>query len=408
MHRMGVKVAVTFPNTVKKGKAWPIIRGIIPDAEEHTLRQIIILHRPDEIDAIAAKWDVVVATFCLTVDTVSKVHTQYPHILPAYYVQDYEPWFKSSPFDPVKDDDWFRKVGATYTANKPNAVLFAKTQWTAHMVTSIHNVTVHPVTPSLDHDIYYPNRTELAAKLRKTFAGKRTQSAQRTQQSAPGTVFRILAMIRPKTPRRNPIDTLDVALRLAHDMEGRVQILLFGSEKEDMLSTLSKLIASKGKAPHRSKALMRRKDRVKILGLLVNRAEIADMYRQIDIFIDLSWWQAFGRAALEAMACGSVALMPSTGAAAELCHGGLNCLYHDGKDVDGVYQKLQGIMQNDTIRHNMIRRGLERTAKFTIPAAAASIANQLKRGYAAYKATRVESGMGSLHKLHTNKDRGIK
>jgi len=171
MHRMGVKVAVTFPNTVKKGKAWPIIRGIIPDAEEHTLRQIIILHRPDEIDAIAAKWDVVVATFCLTVDTVSKVHTQYPHILPAYYVQDYEPWFKSSPFDPVKDDDWFRKVGATYTANKPNAVLFAKTQWTAHMVTSIHNVTVHPVTPSLDHDIYYPNRTELLRSCGKHLLG---------------------------------------------------------------------------------------------------------------------------------------------------------------------------------------------------------------------------------------------
>jgi glycosyltransferase involved in cell wall biosynthesis len=65
---------------------------------------------------------------------------------------------------------------------------------------------------------------------------------------------------------------------------------------------------------------------------LLERTDIAEVYRHIDIFMDLSWWQAFGRAAVEAMACGVVAVMPLTGAARDICGGdGEYCLYHDGK-----------------------------------------------------------------------------
>jgi hypothetical protein len=66
----------------------------------------------------------------------------HPEILPAYYVQDYEPWF-------VREGTHTHATAlATYTV-VPGMVLFAKTGWLCRLVQERHGVPVHKVAPGL-------------------------------------------------------------------------------------------------------------------------------------------------------------------------------------------------------------------------------------------------------------------
>ena len=49
----------------------------------------------------------------------------------------------------------------------------------------------------------------------------------------------------------------------------------------------------------------------------LKRQEVADLLGRCDVFIDLSDYQAFGRTALEAMACGCTSVVPMHGGAEE-------------------------------------------------------------------------------------------
>lgn len=80
---------------------------------------------------------------------------------------------------------------------------------------------------------------------------------------------------------------------------------------------------------------------IDLMEVQTQRVAVATVLRRTDLFIDLSWWQAFGRSGLEAMACGTLSIMPLTGAASEICgeDDEANCLYHDGNDQEGFYLK---------------------------------------------------------------------
>jgi glycosyltransferase involved in cell wall biosynthesis len=85
-----------------------------------------------------------------------------------------------------------------------------------------------------------------------------------------------------------------------------------------------------------------------VLGLLKRRRDLADLYRDSDVFVDMSWWQAFGRSAVEAMATGCVPIMPSLGAGSFVCEGGRVCPYHDGTDNEGYYRVIVNLVHNCT------------------------------------------------------------
>ena len=208
---------------------------------------------------------------------------------------------RSSPFDKQDENGfWIKEAKRSYTANNKLTYMFAKTKWTAQMVHKYHDLPVHKVIPSLDHETYYPNQTDLTIKLTKSFSS-----------SSSNSVINILAMIRPRTPRRNPEFTLDLVLKLAYEFGNNTVINLFGAIPDDIMKTRDKLEKLKGSnlAPYHSKEFMTSAKNIKMLGIVLERVEIADLYRKTDVFIDLSWWQAFGRAGVEAMACGVVAIM---------------------------------------------------------------------------------------------------
>jgi glycosyltransferase involved in cell wall biosynthesis len=259
----------------------------------------------------------------------------------------------------------------SYTVHNKKAFIIAKTQWTANMIKAKHSMPVHMVEPSMNHEVYAPNQTSLEEKYTKRFIDS---------PSASSGVFRVVAMVRPTTPRRNPENTLDVILRLVHDYPDKIVATVCGCKVEMLLEVLSNIIKVRGEAPHRTLQTLASPN-IKIASVVTSRDDMANMFRGSDVFVDLSWWQAFGRSGVEAMACGCVAIFPSTGGADEICgQNRQNCLVHDGNDVDGYYKEIISLLQNDDQRKQLIANGIRRSWDFTVEAGAASMAAELKRG----------------------------
>jgi GT2 family glycosyltransferase/glycosyltransferase involved in cell wall biosynthesis len=411
MRLYGVNASISMPDSAAGGKPLDIVRAIIPGITDEMLYKLIILHpganmEPDptspEFIAIAKTFDIVVATYCKTMKGVEAAIKKNPSALLGYYAQDYEPWFWYSPFELDKNPKGrsFTVAKNSYNANKKNVFVIAKTFWTAHMIKNNHNVGVNLVQGSMNHNIYSADKTSLALKMAKKF-----------DPASNSNKFRIVAMVRPSTPRRNPKKTLDMLMRLAHAYPDTVEITICGCTEDVLLPVLEALVKEEGPAPHRS---------IKVLGgsavtlasVVKDRNDMANMFRAADIFIDLSWWQAYGRSGLEAMACGCVAVMPSVGASKEICEDGKYCLAHSGDDIEGYFKVVTDILTNDKLRYALILNGMERTWLYSVEGAAASMATQLKSGLRHHrkslKTISAEPKKTSQGKSKTDKDKTVK
>ena len=81
------------------------------------------------------------------------------------------------------------------------------------------------------------------------------------------------------------------------------------------------------------------------LGLL-SRQEVAELMRDSDVFLDMSIYQAFGRTALEAMACGATAVVPSIGGVWEFVRNGENALAVDTLDGEDALAALSALVSD--------------------------------------------------------------
>ena len=180
-----------------------------------------------------------------------------------YFIQDYEPNFKRL------NKAQKQRALESYTLY-PHMLAMAKTSWLRQTVFKHHGTKVRAVRGTLD-------------------LGKFEAARRRRPRRTPSKTI-VAAMVRPATPRRNPAGTLRVleGLRIARPS---VDVRTFGStpdaldellEAEDLLNTT--------KARHRAAHL----------GPL-DQDGIAKLFARSDVFLDLSLFQAFGRAGLEAM-----------------------------------------------------------------------------------------------------------
>lgn len=217
------------------------------------------------LEAVTAQADVVVATHFKSAVQVAALQRQRQDFLPAYYVQDYEPFFTARESADVEE------ALASYGLI-PGCLLFAKTHWLCNIVSERHGVWVAKVEPSIDEGIYRPGE------------GRR-----------PGGPLRVTAMVRPRTPRRQPTATVAVLEQLSLERGRDVEVSTFGCSRADLerLTDHPPLLAG-----HRG---------------LLRRTEVAEHLASSDVFLDLSMYQAFGRTALEAMACGTTAVVPRLG-----------------------------------------------------------------------------------------------
>jgi glycosyltransferase involved in cell wall biosynthesis len=264
----------------------------------------------DEINSAVRDFDVVIATIFSSVELLMQLKKNNRWIIPAYYIQDYEPLF-------------FR-VGTgkhtlavqSYTAI-PEAVFFAKTRWIIDEVRRHHGVVVHKVAPSIDHDVYRP-------------AGRRTTGAR----------LNVIAMVRPQTPRRGAARTMRLLARLERMLPSTIRVTIFGCDDNDLQVNA-----------------LEREFSFRNLGVL-KRPEVAAALQEASIFIDLSDYQAFGRTALEAMACGAVAIVPKFGGSDEFAIDSINTLIVDPFDEEGTFERVLcllraprrlAVMQNEAL-----------------------------------------------------------
>jgi glycosyltransferase involved in cell wall biosynthesis len=247
-----------------------------------------------------------------------------PEIVCAYYVQDYEPLFGRP--GSVRSD----RAILSYRAI-PGQVLFAKTHWLRNVVAGQHGVFVAKVSPSLDRELFH--------------------TSGRSEEDG---VVRIAAMVRPRTPRRRPSATLKVLAAVHAKMGQNMRAITFGSDAEAYAEVATDIEID-----------------AKHLGLL-SRAEVGDLMRRCDIFIDASTYQAFGRTGLEAMACGVVPVLPALGGVHEYAEHGRNALIFEDDRPHAIADQVAALA-GDPVRLRRLRdAGLRSAADYSIERAARS------------------------------------
>ena len=274
----------------------------------------------------ASDADVVVATTNTSVHLVAEARALTKRAFrPAYYVQDYEPLFSM-----VGSEAWHTAL-SSFAAIK-DCIYFAKTRWLRDIVYSMHGHDVQLVVPSIDGTLYHP------AAIRRP-QGRRT----------------VCAMVRPSTPRRAPHRTMRVLGRIVEEFASTIDVIAFGCTDAEL-------------AEHSVYAYTG----IHMAGIL-SQAGVADLLRQADFFLDLSDYQAFGRTAAEAMACGTIALAPTIGGTADFIYHAVNSFVVDTTDEGRVYSTIKQMltMSDGEIRQMQIA-AIEAVAGYTPLAAAIS------------------------------------
>jgi len=347
MRRLGVRanVAIRDVHADAYRQAYADIAGI---------EDLLLPFADHEVPDIAGEFDVVVATAYSSVELLERVSTAYPDILPAYYVQDYEPMF----FD-EGTPEW-HAARASY-ARVPGALLFAKTDWLVRKVNDLHGLPVRRVVASLDHELYHP-------------AGR----SERPE-------IHLAAMIRPQTPRRAAPRTMRVLAEVARSARRPLAIHLFGCDDS-----------------HPAFASLQRDFPFTNHGALT-RPEVAALLRSCDLFIDLSDYQAFGRTGLEAMASGCAVVLPRHGGTDEYAVDGHNAVLVDTSDDEQCIARISELIHDRSRLALLRRRGLKTAAAYSPHRAAVSELTVLADGLAAHRRAQVKTARRRLALLpHTD------
>lgn len=312
MRSLGIDAKVAAPK-----KAQPRAAAAYHDVDD----VFVFFTDRDELSATIRGCDVVVATHHTTVEMVAALQSHHD-FLAAYYIQDYEPFFADE-----RSESSALALSSFTALDRP--LLFAKTDWLCDTVTARHGVRVAKVEPSIDRQTYHPD------------AGQRNASRPK-----------VVGMVRPRTPRRQPMATLRLLQRVQSEFGGDVDVEVFGCTDEDLA-----VIAPVSFSEFRNHGIL-------------TRSGVAALLASTDVFTDMSVYQAFGRTALEAMSCGATAVVPRLGGCTEFAVDGENALLVDTSDEDAAYEAVRGLLLDQSrlrhLQHNAVltaqRYSVERAA----------------------------------------------
>jgi len=115
-------------------------------------------------------------------------------------------------------------------------------------------------------------------------------------------------------------------------------------------------------------------DRIRFLGSKTNE-QLAGLYRGAQALICASTEEGFGLPVLEAMACGTPALVGEGHAAEEVANGAaIKC---NPFDVDAIANAIDQIIDNSSLRLDLIEKGLKRSNDFSWDHVAARVAHAI-------------------------------
>ncbi|MCV6636211.1 glycosyltransferase [Candidatus Albibeggiatoa sp. nov. NOAA] len=293
---------------------------------------IPVIYSPTDFDIphICKDFDVVIATANDSVEWIAPLadFSNPPKL--AYYIQDFEPYFYVG--RPTRkawfwQSVWLRRRFASYYFRKregfrrawlsylrvPNMLNFTKTKWNQNEVERQVKRRCAVIGASCDIDLFVP----------------------RSSKNEPSAPVVITAMIRPSSPRRGALRTMQVLKRIKQKYKDSVQILLFGTETDD-----ARFLA------------LPRDFGYKHLQILTSE-QVADLLSLSDIFVDLSHFQAMGLTAMEAMASETAVIVPKTGGASSFATHRHNALIIDTFSTQACCDGLQFLIDNPAQRQRM-------------------------------------------------------
>ncbi|MFY0617483.1 glycosyltransferase [Shimia sp.] len=267
------------------------------------LQQPIIYKDDAHLRQELPETDVLIATHWSTAQTVHDLVQMGRARTSAYFLQDYEAWF----FD--EDDTANRQIVRDTYDLIPHKIV--KSDWLSALLEQDGHQT-HKIPLGVDLDFFYPRTVE---------------------KSDPPTV---IAMGRPRTPRRG-FATLTKAFEIVHKEYPEAEFILFGEDISSMALPF----------PFRCE------------GLLTDQERLARLYSSATVHLDASDFQAFGRPALEAMACGTANVLTDVGGVGEYARSGENCILVPAREPEKTANAILELLNNTQLRNSLIQDGLQ-------------------------------------------------
>jgi GT2 family glycosyltransferase/glycosyltransferase involved in cell wall biosynthesis len=314
----------------------------------------VIYARADfEIPELCRDFDAVIATAHNSVEWIAPLAEQPNAPMIAYYIQDFEPYFyvdKPAHYRLFWQSSWLRRRLASYYfrfepgfreawisyLRIPNMVLFTKTRWNQTEVEKQIQRSCTIIGASCDIEQFMPR-------------------AERTKDGK----IRISAMIRPSSSRRGAYRTMQVLRQIQQTFAHQVDIILFGLTIEEL--KFSQLPADFD---------------FHHLGVCLP-TQLAQLFSQIDIFVDFSNYQAMGLTAMEAMACGVAVIVPETGGAESYAIHQKNALLINTHSTKTCYTALSELITNEPLRLSLMTQAYLDMAHFYSEGAAYRILKRL-------------------------------
>jgi len=294
--------------------------------------------RDEELYARAAHYNVVVATIYHSMRQLKQITTRYPHVLPLYFVQDYEPLFHD-------EHPHLKELALESYTMVPHARLVAISPWVQMVLFEQHGLQVEYFRACLDHSLFFPDYGR--------------------SLDEPLTVT---AMIRPHTQWRAPARTMMILRQLKAKFGDAVHIAIFGCRDEDLLR--DELDSDVEMTNY---------------GVL-NRHDVAGLLRMSDIFLDLSDFQAFGRTALEALACGCAVVAPQAGGVSDFGRHADNLLLIDTANEMQCFAAASELVANAKLRLHLREHAIASAQDYSIHRGALSFLQLVHRLSAAEEA----------------------
>ncbi len=224
----------------------------------------------------------------------------------AYFVQDYEPDF----FRPDEQEKQ-RYVAETYNLITHKIV---KSDWLENKL-QMFSGEVKKIPLGLNLDIFHDT-------------GK-----PRNRQ--------ILSFARPSSPRRN-FDMLKQVFAQLHQIDPSLELAIYGVGYENMEFDFP----------------------FKDYGKIDSMTDMAKALNESLILLDCSTFQGFGRPGLEAMACGTAAIVTQEGGITEYAKHMHNCLLIDPEDLDGIVAGILKLVNDQELRERLIAQGTKTAGEY--------------------------------------------
>ena len=276
----------------------------------------VVYGQEKDIANIGRDYDSVMATVNFTVNWLEPLADDNKINL-AYYIQDFEPHFY------LQGSPEFSNAWESYYKIK-NMINITKTNWNKEIIKKNIGVKCKTIGPSVDIDLFRPR-----------------ERMERIDES-----IYIGAMIRPSTPRRNPQFTLEVLKDLKRKYNNKIKIITFGCSEEEFLSICENL------------------DNIYYHIGVLKRSELPYLFNELDIFVDLSSYQAMGLTALEAMASGCTVVAPINGGCNEFIEDGKNGIVVDTTSYKNCFDAIDKIIINEALRKQLSSQSIFDACKF--------------------------------------------